>query len=326
MRISSIADHSENAFDFVRFAAAFSVLFSHSFPLCGIREPLLVFGLPLANIAVYVFFVISGFLVYQSWARDPSLGRFAARRGLRLLPALVVAVCVTVFVIGPLMTTLPLVQYFRGADTWTYLLSNASLVVGRYTLPGVFESNPYPAAVNGSLWTLRYEALMYIILAAFGVAARRVHTRWACLVLLAFFALGWCVSRAWGITAYSLPLPWVSRLGLDLDWMHIALFGTFFFAGSCLCAFRRRVRLSVAAVLVLGVACALAPDACRLLLRGGSRCRLVCGVCGEFDCNHHPVRVVLALHRTAGAGVEATADPAANIRADRRAASARRAD
>ncbi len=35
--------------------------------------------------------------------------------------------------------------------------------IGPY-LPGVFESNPYPNAVNGSLWTLQVEFSMYILL------------------------------------------------------------------------------------------------------------------------------------------------------------------
>jgi peptidoglycan/LPS O-acetylase OafA/YrhL len=36
-------------------------------------------------------------------------------------------------------------------------------------LPGVFENNPYPIAVNGSLWTLPLEFKMYILIAIFGV-------------------------------------------------------------------------------------------------------------------------------------------------------------
>ncbi len=253
MRIASFADHSDNAFDFLRFVAAFAVLYSHSFALLGLPEPFLIIGFPAANIGVYVFFVISGFLVCQSWDRDPSLARFAARRGLRLLPGLFVAVCFTVFLIGPLMTTLPLTRYFGTAGTWTYLLSNACLSIGQFALPGVFETNPIPAAVNGSLWTLRYEALLYIILAAIGTAARGQFLRWVCLTVMSLFALGWCTSKALGVDAYAIGLPFITYVGIDFDWMYLALFGTFFFAGSALYLFRRSLRLSipVAAILVL---------------------------------------------------------------------------
>ena len=260
MRIGSLADHSDNAFDFLRFVAAFAVLFSHSFALLGLWEPFLIFGFPAANIGVYVFFVISGFLVCESWDRDPSLARFAARRGLRLLPGLFVAVCFTVFIIGPLMTTLTVMQYFGAAGTWAYLLSNASLSVGQYALPGVFETNPYPAAVNGSLWTLRYEALLYIMLAVFGATTRRRYLRWACLTLLSLFALGWCVSKTLGVDAYAIGLPFITHIGIDFDWVYLALFGTFFFAGSSLYVFRHRVRLSISVALILALPCMFASN------------------------------------------------------------------
>jgi len=260
VRISSVADHSENAFDFLRFVAAFAVLYSHSFALLGLWEPFLVFGFPAANIGVYVFFVISGFLVCQSWDRDPNLARFAARRGLRLLPGLFIAVCFTVFVIGPLTTTLPVMQYFGAAGTWTYLLSNASLSVGQYALPGVFETNPYPAAVNGSLWTLRYEAILYITLAVIGATTRRRYLRWACLILLSLFALGWCVSKALGVDRYAIGLPFITHIGINFDWVYLALFGTFFFAGSSLYVFRDSVQLSISAALVLALPCLFASN------------------------------------------------------------------
>ena len=35
--------------------------------------------------------------------------------------------------------------------TWDYLRTALVFDV-RFTLPGVFEGNPYPASVNGSLW------------------------------------------------------------------------------------------------------------------------------------------------------------------------------
>ena len=35
-------------------------------------------------------------------------------------------------------------------------------------MPGVFANNPYQYAINGSLWTLKYELICYIIIALFG--------------------------------------------------------------------------------------------------------------------------------------------------------------
>ena len=51
-----------------------------------------------------------------------------------------------------------------------------SLVFGvAYTLPGVFEANPYKAAVNGSLWSMPYEIRMYIVLALAWLATRALR-------------------------------------------------------------------------------------------------------------------------------------------------------
>src|SRR5207247_10020514 len=125
---------------------------------------------------------------------------------------------VTVVSVGPVMTTLPLATYFRSADTWRYMISNASLVTGPLTLPGVFETNLYPLAVNGSLWTLTYEVLMYAILAAVGAITHRKTMRWAWLALLGFFASGWTVSLALGVKTYLMPMHGVSLICLALYW------------------------------------------------------------------------------------------------------------
>ena len=93
----------QNSFDLLRLVAAVMVLISHSFPLVGEAEPELA-GVSLGGFGVIVFFAISGYLVTRSWAYDQRLTAFAAKRGLRLLPALAVCVLVTAYVIGPVAT------------------------------------------------------------------------------------------------------------------------------------------------------------------------------------------------------------------------------
>lgn len=53
--------------------------------------------------------------------------------------------------------------YFSDTTTWIYAVKNICLIPGSQALPGVFTGNPSPA-VNGSLWTLRYEVLLYALL------------------------------------------------------------------------------------------------------------------------------------------------------------------
>lgn len=149
-----------NNFDFLRLIGAALVIYGHSYALTGNAPPQFD-GNGVHTIGVKIFFVISGYLVAQSWLRDRNLFRFAYRRSLRIFPALVAVVVLTVVVLGPAMTTLPLAAYFSDPVLALYL-RNIALYIN-YALPGVFLHNTYPAAVNGSLWSLPAEVSMYLL-------------------------------------------------------------------------------------------------------------------------------------------------------------------
>lgn len=156
-----------NNFDALRLLAAVTVVISHSFALAGNAQPA-VGVMDAGTIAVVVFFGISGFLITQSWAVDPDLWRFAAKRALRIMPALVVVLLVTTLVLGPLVTTLGPSDYFTHSGTWAYLLQNAVMIT-THELPGVFADLPYPREVNAVFWTLQIEVIAYIGVAVVGV-------------------------------------------------------------------------------------------------------------------------------------------------------------
>jgi len=87
-----------NNFDFIRLVAAIMVIFSHSWPLTegsNRYEPLAVFThnqIDFGSLAVYMFFIISGFLIAMSYDRTRNLGRFVKARVLRIVPALLVVI------------------------------------------------------------------------------------------------------------------------------------------------------------------------------------------------------------------------------------------
>jgi peptidoglycan/LPS O-acetylase OafA/YrhL len=176
---------SENNFDLLRLFAALLVLFAHSFDLTDGLEPLI--HASWGDVGVIIFFSISGFLVCRSWDYNPRLGAFAAKRALRLLPGLIVALCVTALILGPLVSTETAGAYFGDPTTKSYILNNALLQTD-FGLPGVFAHNVYPGAVNGSLWTLPVEAKAYVIVALFGVIGVLTRIR-GLMVLVAFYAV-----------------------------------------------------------------------------------------------------------------------------------------
>ena len=169
--LSSYTDSRDNNFNLIRFLAASSVLFGHCYPLSGIpQEPLSQYGISLGHLSVDVFFITSGFLVTRSLVIRQDLVSFVMARILRIFPALIVAVLFSVFVVGLYFTTLPAQEYLNHPAIYTYLFNNITLILKplAYILPNVFETNPYKHAVNGSLWTLPGEMMMYISLGVLG--------------------------------------------------------------------------------------------------------------------------------------------------------------
>lgn len=155
------------------------VLCSHQFALLFMPEPRPLGLFTLGTLGVLIFFVVSGYLVAQSWDRDANVWRFALRRFLRIWPGLAVVVALTVFVAGPIFTSLPLRSYFQEGQTWKYF-GQLVLSVELY-LPGVFQDNVWKV-VNGSLWTIPIEVRWYGILMLAGMLGL-LHVRMRHLLL-----------------------------------------------------------------------------------------------------------------------------------------------
>jgi peptidoglycan/LPS O-acetylase OafA/YrhL len=227
------AGSRENLFDVLRLLAALAVLVSHSFAIAGSPQPG-VGGQDLGTIGVIVFFGISGFLIAQSWSIDPSVGRYLAKRALRILPALVMVLLLTTLVVGAVSTSLPAGEYLTRAGTWLYLFQNAALIP-LDALPGVFEEVPDPR-VNASLWTLQIEALAYLGLLAVGLLGGLRGRRWLPFAVTAvvfalphavdalagsaqlFVARGFCVGTCLYLLRDVVPWHWAIAGAALLAW------------------------------------------------------------------------------------------------------------
>jgi peptidoglycan/LPS O-acetylase OafA/YrhL len=178
MKLSNYSQGRDNNFNLIRIVAALAVLVTHSFAVAigtGDAEPFRgSLGMTMGSIAVDVFFITSGFLVTSSLLNRQSTIEFIWARAVRIFPALLVMLFLTVFVFGVLFTSLPISTYLSLPKTYIYLVKCGTLFMGvDYTLPGVFASNPYKSVVNGSLWTMPYEVCMYAILALVWFALRK---------------------------------------------------------------------------------------------------------------------------------------------------------
>jgi len=242
-----------NNLDLVRLFAASLVIYSHSFVLLGLPEHPAMWITP-GPLGVYIFFAISGFLIAGSWDSDPHLFRFLTRRALRIFPGLAVCVLLSILILGPVMTTLTAKGYFAHPYTRGYL-GNIALYIS-YQLPGVFSRNPYPLAINGSLWSLPVEFSLYLLAAVLGMVFRA--NRWVWLGAFVLFAIG---CAFW---AYRNP-PIVVFYGMDTR--QIAISGVYFVAGACFHKFDLKRYLSTSSVVaaLLLLMCLMAwPEAQRL--------------------------------------------------------------
>jgi peptidoglycan/LPS O-acetylase OafA/YrhL len=95
-------------------------------------------------------------------------------------------VSLTALVVGPIFSSLPASEYYSHPDSWAYIRENLMFLAEhlRWGLPGVFDSNPLPGVVNGSLWTLPAEMQMYGWLGLLGVLGVLRHARLATVLLL----------------------------------------------------------------------------------------------------------------------------------------------
>jgi peptidoglycan/LPS O-acetylase OafA/YrhL len=211
-----------NNFDALRIAAAAAVILGHASELRGHPDEMpVVFGVPLTQLAVGVFFVISGYLITGSWQRRPRLPRYLTNRVLRIIPGLLLVVVVTAFVLGPLVSALPVGEYFASGGTYSYL-SNAVLIPN-YALPGVFSGNPYPGAVNGSLWTLPAEFACYLVVPVIGLLPRRLKVPgWAGFALACVAITLFTHIDFFGARVESASLMWVFFAGGALVRLGIA--------------------------------------------------------------------------------------------------------
>lgn len=192
-------------FDWLRLGLSLAVILLHSFHTAYGYRP----GASLAQGAagpvfaaiLPMFFGLSGFLVTGSALRTRNLKVFLSFRVLRIVPALLTEVTLSALLLGAVMTTLPLADYFTDRRFLVYFGN----VVGwiHMQLPGVFDANPRSGIVNQNLWTLHPELFSYAVMAAMMATAlaydrRRLTIVWGVLTLalaVINIATGWYEPR-----------------------------------------------------------------------------------------------------------------------------------
>jgi peptidoglycan/LPS O-acetylase OafA/YrhL len=169
-RYKLVPDHRFKNFDTIRLIAAASVIFSHAFLLSDGHEKNEPFvrltGAIIGIHGVFVFLIISGFLVTHSLQNSNTLLHFAWKRFLRIYPALTVCAIVSAFVIAPFFSDLSIREYLSSFFGAKYVVKVLLLYNNVPEIPTVkfYDQELTGHEMNGSLWTIASEIYCYLIL------------------------------------------------------------------------------------------------------------------------------------------------------------------
>ncbi|MFC4222943.1 acyltransferase family protein [Lysinibacter cavernae] len=179
-------DQRNNSLNLIRLLLALLVLFAHTYFLIGAGPGPLYGGIHYGTWAVAGFFVISGYLITGSTIRNP-LGSYLLNRAARIVPGYYVCLIMMVAFFAP-------IGYFKahgtlggylttGPTPFDFLLENFLFRGPVYPIAGTPSDIPWPDAWNGSLWTLYYELICYMIIAFLCLFVFIRKSPWAMLVL-----------------------------------------------------------------------------------------------------------------------------------------------
>ena len=147
-------------------------MFSHSFVIAEgteANEPAQrLVGEILGIYGVFIFFMLSGFMVSDSAARTGDLLRFSLKRAARILPLFVVCNVFVLALICPLFADQGAIPFLTQRSTWSELARVLTFRTDVFYLPDVSFYPPMETipnlehVVNGVLWTIRLEITCYI--------------------------------------------------------------------------------------------------------------------------------------------------------------------
>lgn len=188
------------------------------------------------DLAVFIFFVVSGYMVSGSYMARDNLFDYLAARLLRIVPAYAFVLLCCVLALGPIVTRVGQASYWASPQVVDHITKNLRFVSDQaWHLPGVFETHSN-TGVNGSIWTLPAEMRMYMLVAIMG-AVGLLRARIPALITIA------------GLLAIGIFA--VQYLPLHADWVRLA---GYFCLGILAQLLKDRIQISHRGMLMLAFA------------------------------------------------------------------------
>lgn len=165
-----------NNINLLRLLAATQVVVSHSighFDLASENAPLVLAirmfpGVP-------IFFLLSGYLIFNAWERDPNIWRYWINRALRIYPGLWGSFTVTIGVLIAL-------GQLDGSPAEMIVWIIAQLSIVQFFNPE-FLRDFGTGVVNGALWSIPVELQFYIVLPFCAILFRNTRSALVAIVV-----------------------------------------------------------------------------------------------------------------------------------------------
>jgi peptidoglycan/LPS O-acetylase OafA/YrhL len=238
----------DNNIDLLRLLAATQVAVTHLIKHFDLQVPVAV-DLFLRQIpGVPIFFCLSGYLIYQSYANTSSPRSYFVNRVLRLFPALWVCLAVSlllVFLSGYKPSVTPTLTQ------WITWLGAQISFAQFYNAPFLREYGD--GVLNGSLWTIAVEIQFYILAPVLYLATRRFGARVVFgIVLVVTVAAN--LAFIWHKFGELNPSVWLRLFQVSFfPWFHMFVLGVLFSIRSDWVDFcvRHRVALTILYIVIV---------------------------------------------------------------------------
>jgi peptidoglycan/LPS O-acetylase OafA/YrhL len=182
IRLDDLCSSRENNFKLIRLILSISVILTHCFWVFdgGVKnDPLLKhWHMALGDLAVILFFIISGFLISKSYLENEDVIYFIKSRILRIYPAVIIITVLTA-IMGFFLVEVSFSDYFFSKEIFNYLYKNCLLIFDVRNQIGfnIFQFNPLGGQINPPLWTLTWELKLYLTILLIFSFSKLFHNR-----------------------------------------------------------------------------------------------------------------------------------------------------
>jgi peptidoglycan/LPS O-acetylase OafA/YrhL len=232
----------DNCFGFLRLLFASLVIAGHSPEFVdgnNAREILTMMfhTMSFGGLAVDGFFIISGFLVTESYMASRSTSSFLAKRVIRIYPGFCVACLVCIFIFAPMAGA----EQHHFAPAWWVVQIEQTLTLNGPVIKGALPGLHLPF-LTGAMWTIKFEFICYLLVAASGALGLLQKRR-----ILLFVSIVLVTARVISVFyAWQPPMPPYNNgiFGVYNDPNSLLNFVSVFSVGMCFRLYADKIRLT----------------------------------------------------------------------------------